>query len=66
MKNKLPTHLNLTILMPDGFFFLPDLLLQDELLSVSVKGRKRFDNDDYTYTFKTITSLQKVVIQTMC
>lgn len=46
MKNKLQTRLNFTILMSDGFFFLPDLLLQNELLSVGEKGRKEVDNND--------------------
>lgn len=46
MKNKRLTHLNFTILMSDGFFFLPDLLLQNEFLSEGVKGIKWVDNDD--------------------
>lgn len=46
MKNKLATHLNVTILMSDGFFFLPDLLLQNELLSVGVNGWKLVENND--------------------
>lgn len=46
MKNKLPTHMNFTVLMSDGFFFLPDLLLHNEFLSAGVKGRKWADNDD--------------------
>lgn len=46
MQNKLPTHLNFTVLMPNGFFFLPDLLLQNEFLSVGEKCRKWADIDD--------------------
>lgn len=54
--NKLPTHLYFTILMSDGFFFLPDLLLQNEFLSVDVKGMKWFDHDD-----DFITDLKKYI-----
>lgn len=59
MINKLCTHLNFTILMSDGFFFLPDLLLQNEFLSVGVKGIKWVDDDDEDDEHDFITEANK-------